>query len=87
MAENAPAELPAGPAPDGPGMFARLRIGSHGDIMLAIGIMAILSVWDDWTTWIWWERLWRLLAVVGAGGIAYVAALVAQGIRPGDLRH
>ena len=44
MAENAPAEMPAGAAPGGPGAFARLRIGSHGDIMLAIGIMAILSV-------------------------------------------
>ncbi|HEX6958986.1 MAG TPA: flagellar biosynthesis protein FlhA [Ferrovibrio sp.] len=48
MAENAPAEAPAGAAAGGAGagdLFARLRgIGQHGDIMLAAGIMAILSV-------------------------------------------
>ncbi len=48
MAENAP----VGAATDGvanggggPGLFDRLRrVGSHGDIMLAVGVMAILSV-------------------------------------------
>ena len=28
-----------------------------------------------------------LLAVVAAGGIAYVLALLAMGLRPRDLRH
>src|SRR3546814_11191130 len=43
MAENAPADAPGGSA--GPDLMGRLRgIGKHGDIMLAFGIMAILSV-------------------------------------------
>lgn len=45
MAENLPADVPAASGGGaGGGMFDRLRIGQHGDIMLAIGIMAILSV-------------------------------------------
>lgn len=49
MAENVPADGQAG-APGaagagGSGLFDRMRgVGSHGDIMLAVGIMAILSV-------------------------------------------
>ena len=47
MAENAPAEMPATPLTGGgsvSSLFGRFRLGAHGDIMLAIGIMAILSV-------------------------------------------
>jgi flagellar biosynthesis protein FlhA len=44
MAENMPADVPAASGGGAGGMFSRLRIGQHGDIMLAIGIMAILSV-------------------------------------------
>src|SRR5690606_12882990 len=52
---------------------------------MVVVVAAILSVWDAWTTWPWWERVWRLLAVVAAGGASYVAALWMQGIRPSDL--
>lgn len=55
-------------------------------VMVAV-VLAILSEWDAWTTWPWWERVWRLLAVVAAGGASYAAALWMQGIRPADLRH
>lgn len=55
-------------------------------VMVAV-VLAILSAWDAWTTWPWWERVWRLLAVVAAGGASYAAALWMQGIRPSDLRH
>ncbi len=45
MAENVPAEASAAPGGGGGSLFGRLSsIGSHGDILLAIGIMAILSV-------------------------------------------
>ena len=46
MAENVPAEASAASGGgSGGSMFGRLgRIGQHGDILLAIGIMAILSV-------------------------------------------
>ena len=44
MAENMPADVPAASGGGVGGMFSRLRIGQHGDIMLALGIMAILSV-------------------------------------------
>src|SRR5690606_2659932 len=47
MAENAPAEMPATPLTGGgsvSSLFGRFRLGAHGDIMLVIGIMAILSV-------------------------------------------
>ena len=50
-------------------------------------VLGLLWVWQDWTAWAWWQRIWRLLAVVGAGAAAYAALLWLQGIRPRDLRH
>ena len=70
-----------------PGWGRFLRQLLVAAVVLVAVVLAILSAWTEWTTWPWWERLWRLLAMVAAGGIAYVAALFAQGIRPGDLRH
>jgi putative peptidoglycan lipid II flippase len=54
---------------------------------MAVVVLALLAVWQDWTTWPWWERVWRLAVVVGAGALAYGAALWLQGIRPRHLRH
>jgi putative peptidoglycan lipid II flippase len=50
-------------------------------------LLALLWFWQDWTAWAWWQRVWRLLAVVGTGAMAYAALLWLQGIRPRDLRH
>ena len=64
-------------------------------LQLALACMAMSAVvlglrWQigDWTAI---DRLLHrallLLAVVAAGGIAYVLALLAMGLRPRDLRH
>lgn len=45
MAENLPADAQSAPSGGGGNIFGRLgNIGSHGDILLALGIMGILSV-------------------------------------------
>lgn len=64
--------------------FARqLAVAS---VAMALAVAALLWVWQDWTAWHWAERLWKLLAVVAAGGLVYVAALWLQGVRPRHLR-
>jgi len=66
------------------GRFAlRLLLAS---VAMVLAVVALLSLWRDWTAWHWAERLWKLLAVVGAGGLAYAAALWLQGLRPRDLK-
>lgn len=61
----------------------RLAVASAA---MALVVMVLLTVWRDWTAWHWAERLWKLLAMVGGGGMAYAAALWLQGLRPRDLR-
>ena len=70
-----------------PGWARFLRQLLLASLAMVAVVLAILSAWDQWTSWPWWERLWRLLAMVGAGGVVYVGALWMQGIRPRDLRH
>jgi len=62
----------------------RLALAS---LAMAVAVVALLLWWRDWTAWPWWERLWRLLTVVGVGGVVYAMALWLQGLRPRDLRH
>lgn len=54
---------------------------------MTVVVLALLWLWQDWTAWAWWQRVWRLLAMVGAGAAAYAALLWLQDIRPRDLRH
>ncbi|MFC3715235.1 murein biosynthesis integral membrane protein MurJ [Luteimonas soli] len=70
-----------------PGWRRFLRQLALAAIALVVVVVAVLWQWQDWTTWPWWERVWRLAVVVGAGAVAYVAALWLQGIRPRHLRH
>ncbi|MGN7725551.1 murein biosynthesis integral membrane protein MurJ [Luteimonas sp. 22616] len=70
-----------------PGWKTFLRQLAFAAAALVAVVMAILWQWQDWTTWPWWERIWRLAVVVGAGALAYGAALWLQGIRPRHLRH
>jgi putative peptidoglycan lipid II flippase len=72
------------PQPGWPRFLRQLAVAAVG---MTIVVLAILAVWQDWTTWAWWERLVRLLAMVGAGAVAYAGLLWLQGIRPRDLRH
>jgi putative peptidoglycan lipid II flippase len=70
-----------------PGWRAFLRQLAIAAVALVAVVAGILWQWQDWTTWPWWERVWRLAVVVGAGALAYGAALWLQGIRPRHLRH
>jgi putative peptidoglycan lipid II flippase len=70
-----------------PGWRRFLRQLALASIGMVAVVLAMLWAWHDWTLWPWWERIWRLLAVVGAGAAAYAGLLWLQGIRPGDLRH
>ena len=62
-------------------------------ILVGIAVLTVLVVlvfrhaWPAWSDWAWWERGWRLAAMVGSGGLAYAAVLLALGMRPRDLRH
>jgi putative peptidoglycan lipid II flippase len=59
-------------------------------LLVACTVMVVLLVlgrwqWQDWTVGIW-TRIWRLMTLVGGGGLAYGAVLFAMGFRVRDLR-
>ena len=66
------------------GRFLR-QVGLASVAMIAV-LAVLLTQWHDWTPWAWWQRALRLAALVGAGGAVYAGLLLAQGIRPRDLR-
>ncbi len=60
-------------------------------VVLACAVMGVVlwlgrEHWAGWTTESSWTRVWRLAALVFAGGVAYIGALYAAGLRPRDLR-
>ena len=64
-----------------------LRLGVACAVMAAV-VLGLRLYIGDWTTMpSLLHRALLLLAVVAAGGIAYVLALLAMGLRPRDLRH
>ena len=64
-----------------------LRLGVACAVMTAV-VLGLRLYIGDWTTMpSLLHRALLLLAVVAAGGIAYVLALLAMGMRPRDLRH
>ena len=64
-----------------------LRLGVACAVMTAV-VLGLRLYIGDWTTMpSLLHRALLLLAVVAAGGIAYVLALLAMGLRPRDLRH
>ena len=63
-----------------------------GRTLLACALLVVVLLlgrwlWPDWTTPPAWVRLWRLLALLAAGGGAYLAALFALGFRVRELRE
>ena len=66
------------------GRFLR-QVGLASVAMIAV-LAVLLTQWHDWTPWAWWQRALRLAALVGVGGAVYAGLLLAQGIRPRDLR-
>jgi len=53
---------------------------------LAAVLLGGIAIWPDWTDWSTATRVWRLLMLIGAAGLAYVATLFASGFRLRDLR-
>ncbi len=49
-------------------------------------LWAGLELWPHWTTVPTWTRIWRLAALVAAGGLTYLLVLFAAGFRLRDLR-
>jgi len=62
-----------------------LRLGLACVVMVAV-LLAGLFLWHDWTQWPAATRLTRLLALIAAAGAAFVATLLALGLRLRDLR-
>jgi putative peptidoglycan lipid II flippase len=64
-----------------------LRLGV-ACLVMAIVVGGLRAYVGDWTAMpSLARRASLLLAVVAAGGVAYLAALLAMGLRPRDLRH
>lgn len=55
-------------------------------IAMTVVTGALAWVWNDWSQWNAVGRAWRLVTMVGAGGLTYLGMLYLQGIRPGHLR-
>jgi putative peptidoglycan lipid II flippase len=60
------------------------RLGLASAVMVLV-LLAGLWLWPDWTGSNW-TRIWRLTALVSAGGLTYLAMLFALGFRIRDLR-
>ncbi|MFD0737817.1 murein biosynthesis integral membrane protein MurJ [Lysobacter koreensis] len=57
-------------------------------VVMAVVVVALRWWVGDWTTMQnLWHRAFWLLLVVAAGGVTYVAVLLAMGLRPRHLRH
>lgn len=56
-------------------------------VMAAVLLLGRLLLWPDWTTPPALVRLWRLLALLTAGGLAYLAVLFALGFRWRELHE
>ena len=68
-------------------IFLKLLNLSISASWLVLVVLVFRHAWPAWSDWAWWERGWRLAAMVGSGGLAYAAVLLALGMRPRDLRH
>lgn len=62
-----------------------LRLGLANLAMVAL-LLGFLHLWPEWGQWSWWERSWRMGLLVAGGGGAYVAVLLASGLRPRHFR-
>ena len=69
-----------------PGWGRFLRQVGVASVAMIVVLVLVQYQWQDWTPWAWWQRALRLAALVGAGGAVYAGLLLAQGIRPRDLR-
>src|SRR5690606_12985697 len=69
-----------------PGWGRLLLQVAAGSLALAAVVVWLGALWPDWSAWAWWQRAWRLAVMVGAGGAAYAALLLALGLRPRELR-
>ncbi|KAF1721953.1 murein biosynthesis integral membrane protein MurJ [Pseudoxanthomonas wuyuanensis] len=69
-----------------PGWGRFLRQIGLATLAMTLVVAAFRWGWQDWTPWQWWQRGWRLTAMVGAGGVVYMALLWLQGVRLRQLR-
>ncbi|QSX77306.1 murein biosynthesis integral membrane protein MurJ [Agrilutibacter solisilvae] len=58
-----------------------------GLVAMTLAVLAVRSAVGDWSALRGWMRWLWLLVAVGAGALAYGAALLALGLRPRHLRH
>lgn len=63
------------------GFAARLMVGLLAMLVVLIGLT---QFWNDWADWTAWQRIWRLALVCASGGLAYLAGVLAAGIRLSD---
>ena len=64
-----------------------LRMGlACAALMIVVGLGLWFWPWQQWTHERIFTRIWKLVALVSAGGAAYVVALFATGFRVRDLR-
>ncbi|ACE85686.1 murein biosynthesis integral membrane protein MurJ [Cellvibrio japonicus] len=62
-----------------------LRYGA-ANLAMVVVLLGFLMCWADWQYWHTLERIWRLAVVCVVGGVIYLAALLAVGIRLRDFK-
>lgn len=63
-----------------------LRIVVLATVVMALVVAVFAWRWDAWAQWSPMQRAWRLVTMVGTGGVTYFAMLWLQGLRPADLK-
>ena len=61
-------------------------------LLLACAVLCAVLLWlasdvDSWLAWGWQQRVWQMSLLVGAGILAYLASLLACGLRLKDIRR
>jgi len=56
------------------------------NVVMAVGLLALASLFGDWLEASAFTRMWQLAFCVIAGFMAYALALLAMGLRPHSLR-
>lgn len=70
-----------------PGWWALALRMLLANVVMALVLLYLSSLWQDWYQWDWWQRSYTMLALVVAGLLSYALSLLISGVRPHHIRQ